>query len=628
MKEILEKIYKQWLIATNKAIDDNLIRMGLESDWLVHRANEYLEKDSTGLLTVITLISAFKIFCKEHSWTVEEVLNNTHLNELKELKKLKDLLFKDDVGNLYYSFINQIITNGKSLGKYWEVKDLEKMNNFEKILTDAIIDFNNTYKLHHERFNDGELKYNPKVKILYKLFQFNSLEDFVRALKESKEKDFICVSLINRTYNEIQDEYYDNNYDSFFAYGINNNGVVYVSSDRVIFDSPEGLFKTRNPARQFNNKLDFSHLPYNDLNELKDDKTLRLSYNVFNDNKIEDSFANQFDDEALIYSIVIISLIIKKYFIDIIDNSKRMYFSDEVKLIPNQTECKALVLKDNLQIKTMNPKEVRASDINSEQIYNHGFYDYYIDLYCKDLNETKLPSNFIIDINRAQELAWWSARKAQVKCIQTCLDESFEDKEKDIDLWFYNKVIENIDSIIKFMLTNESKDMLSNYKFYDESKDSIPLWKRIVNGEDLLLYKLTKELDTRYPFNSKYFREYDLKNSDIGKLIIPIGCYNSRYSVEIALANNSVTNKVSITLVLRSYYDLQYFFNLKNEELPFELRRVVRNIEGYKPYGGNPILNFTDPMNSLVNPFEKKEYSITLNLPKSIYNKLSKLYNK
>lgn len=138
MKEILEKIYKQWLIATNKAIDDNLIRMGLESDWLVHRANEYLEKDSTGLLTVITLIAAFKIFCKEHSWTIEEVLNNSHLNELKELKKLKDLLFKDEVGNLYYSFINQIIANGKKLGKCWEVKDFDIVD-VQYILEETII---------------------------------------------------------------------------------------------------------------------------------------------------------------------------------------------------------------------------------------------------------------------------------------------------------------------------------------------------------------------------------------------------------------------------------------------------------------------------------------------------------
>ena len=65
-----------------------------------------------------------------------------------------------------------------------------------------------------------------------------------------------------------------------------------------------------------------------------------------------------------------------------------------------------------------------------------------------------------------------------------------------------------------------------------------------------------------------------------------------------------------IELTLRSHTDLEKFFKLHNSELPGPLRRHFYSRSGpcaalgWKPYTGNSILNFTDPMNDIRDPFE------------------------
>lgn len=94
------------------------------------------------------------------------------------------------------------------------------------------------------------------------------------------------------------------------------------------------------------------------------------------------------------------------------------------------------------------------------------------------------------------------------------------------------------------------------------------------------------------------------------------------------LDNDNNSRKYKIDLVLRSHDDLLTFFNLKSiEDLPLEMRKHFYAVSGacsslaWKPYIGNSILDFTDPMNDIENPFNRIGCKISLYVSKTMLKK-------
>ena len=77
MVDKLEQIFEAYLIATGKNPTDGSIRLGIESDWLCSKAKGYLNIDNTGLLSILTMIEAYKSFIKEKELAEHKKMLNT-----------------------------------------------------------------------------------------------------------------------------------------------------------------------------------------------------------------------------------------------------------------------------------------------------------------------------------------------------------------------------------------------------------------------------------------------------------------------------------------------------------------------------------------------------------------------
>ena len=123
----LNEIFEAYLIATGKNPTDDSIRLGVESDYLCHKAKNYLEIDNTGLLSILTMKAAYKSFIKEHSYTIEDLLNGNWNEEKKKYIHVEYLLDSGEVYEVYNNFINLIIKHCKVLGKDYTREYIESV---------------------------------------------------------------------------------------------------------------------------------------------------------------------------------------------------------------------------------------------------------------------------------------------------------------------------------------------------------------------------------------------------------------------------------------------------------------------------------------------------------------------
>ena len=628
----LNEIFEAYLVATGKDPTNDSIRLGIESDFLCHRAKDYMNVDNTGLLSILTMIEAYKTFIKEHQCTIEDLING-EWNDLKpKFDRLRKLLYEGEVGEVYNKFINLIIKHASVLGKSYTKEDIEKIKKIENIITKAIEKFNNKYSFKHEKFSEGEIKINKNVTILPRLYRFQHLKLFVDKMKNESEDNFICMALIDRTNEKIEDEYYDNNLDSFFAFGFKNNGVVWVVSDRVTYDSPEGAFKSRNPGRAMRDKIDYDWLPYYKLDKIKQsNEHVNQVLLPFNDNARESGYniVDLFDDEGIIYSTLIMTLIYNKYFCNSIEEPNRKYFSSEVKALPNLVL--SLVLKDELQIALPSNDITASSFMYDDNIYSNSMYDYLIKQYPLKV-EVPVLKSFIGDRKEAVKYVWWNVRKQQKDYIETCLKEqdNYEGRKK-LEDWQQINISKNIKSIVKTIIeTPDRNGFKDNYKnsYYNDKNDKRKLfWEAFRDDDKLDTYSL-KTFENEH---KQSFARYDgYTETDYGNI------YYSLYGTRnyIWFANDNDRKYCEIELILRSHSDLEKFFNIANEEIPQVLRKHFYSrssactLYSWKPYTGNSILEFTDPMNEIKDPFEDFGCHISIILSKSKLKQLKRTLNK
>lgn len=631
LKNKLNEIFDLYLDATGKNPTDGSIRLGYESDSACVNAASYLKEDPTGFLSAMSIRNAYRKVIEERSFTVEELLDGTWDEVKPKFEKLTKAIYESEVGQLCDNFFNLIVKHCKVIGKDFSKKYIESFINIEDIIVKAIDRFNSKNYFQHEKFSEGETKINKNVKILPRLYNFQYLKSFVDQMKQSKEDNFICIALIDRTYEKIENDYYDNHFDSFFAFGFKNNGVVFTVSDRVTWDSPEGAFKTRNPGRNFRDKIDFSWMPYVNLDKIKSSlqniNQLLLPFNDSIDNTQGNNIIDLFTDSNIIYSVLIMTLIYDRYFCKEIENKCRKYFSDEIKLISHSS--RALALKDELRLPIL-PNDIKANSYQfDDNIYSNSLYEYLIDMYPLKV-QTPVLNNFIGDEETAQKYIWWNVRKQQAEYIEECLKNGYWEKEHKIINWEANQVIKNLKSIIEFMIDNPDKDCFTtNYKtYFAKQDDPRPLfWKEYRDKENVETYKLTTSLNDDIFNHSGYQKIIQTKYGDI-----KYSCYGNRNY--ITFIDDNASRKGEIELILRSHSDLQRFFNLKNEELPKEIRKHFYAVSGYcsklawEPYTGNSILDFTDPMNDIRNPFDNIGCVITIYLSKSKLKQFKRKLNK
>ena len=646
IKNEIKSIIKLWEKATGENIKKGVYRFGVNYDFSMNEALKLLEEDNTGFLSALKLRQAFREFVSQNQLTIEQLLNGTWDKLKDDIIKLKNSLYSGDIGNIYENFINGLLKNIKALGKEFTEENLDSLENVEDIFVKAVSNFNNKYELKQDRFTAGTLK-KCEPSILKHLFRFSSLENFIINLRTTKENNFMCVALCDRTYEESDGSDYDELYDVQFAIGLKNNGVVYVISDRSNMAAPSGSYKGRNPSREFSEKVDFSYLPYYKIEEIeeatKNSTTKLITFNG-KEEKCNSNIVSLFNDKGIVYITTLLTLAYNKYFVNP-ENGKdeQLFLGRDIKLLP-ETSSKALVVRDNklelpavkTNINYLSYEDIK--DINDKYgIYNNGTYDWLIDIYPLPEQELKFTDKFIGTKEEAQRNLWWQVRNKQREHIIECLEKDESKRIVDI-IEFYNKnFLDNKDDIVNFILKSKDVEMLDNYKLSTYNKhndgDKRPFVHELYrDGKDMEAYRISTRFDSEFNDYSidrinRSYREKFNGESILGKYRGTF-MYNTKQPI-IWFDDDCNSRTVEITLSFRTYTDLKKFFKL--EKLPVDLMRYINlrsspfTSYAWEPYQGNSILNFTDPMNDISIPYNSISFEVTIYMSKSRYNKLQKL---
>ena len=633
----LDKILEQWYKTTHRAVDSNSIRLGIESDFTCMKAKDFLQLDSTGMLTILALRSAFKEYLRENKYTYDQLLNGEWETTRDNIVQLQSLLYDGEFGVVYKEMMKNITNNLNVLENKYTTDDIESIDTIDKIMYTAAEEFNKNLK--HEQFDIGGEKHHVGI-VLPKMLRFEYFKEFIYSLRNAPVDDFICFALIDRTA-ETCDTEYDKRFDSFFVVGVKNNGNIYTVSDRVTFSSPEHFYKTRNPARDFERKVDYSFFPYYNIENIKGSfdhsQTLLLTDGKTEDNKYNTMFGQHFSLEDKVYIAILITLSYDKYFTDAETyNYPLQYFTSELKFL-QPGEQKENVLAEYRAVVNLPNKDIKYDTYTgTHNVHNTGLYDYLLDMYKEDINRNDLVEvrDSIISLDSVNDHAWWLTRKRQAETIKEKLNENFREKEDAVYEWINNNLHKNDTNLFNYIInTAPYNDVDNNYAMSEMCHPSNPenkplLWKVFRDGEPLHTSSISVGETNKY--NKKYVRNEYCCDSEFGE----IRYEKYRYGViEGILMDDNDNRKYCIELAMRSHTDIERFFNVSNEELPLEIRRHFAprlnwcTTLGWKPYNGNCILNFTDPMNNIQDPYDEIMPKVKLIVSKSMLNRIVKKQN-
>lgn len=626
----LQKILEAWMIATGEEkLDFDKIRIGIESDWLCHKAKNLMQTDPTGTLSAFAMRSAYNKFIKEHEFTLADLINGAW-DEIKGAwEHLYNQLYIENAGPIINSTQRKIIDIIGKLGETVTEQQLAE-NDFEKVFVDAVDNFKN-FKIdvfRNPSSNDEIL--DPKV--CCKLFFFEHYKQFVDALRNSPEDNIVIVALIDRT-SEVAETDYDENFDKFFAFGLKRNGGIMVVSDRVTHSSPAYAYKTRNPSRSHYNKVDFNHLPYYKLDEimLRTERSTQLLL-ISPDHTQKFKFCEEFDIEGYIYIATLLSIIYDRFFKGS-DNwyNDCLYFSSEVKFI---TAAQSADLVEVTEHSVVLPESniTAVGYKGTEEAYNHGLFDHYIDRFpvTKTL---PVPTNVLATKDDMEKQAWWVVRNAQREAVLKGLNDSYHSSRRHEVAAFVSKhIYENLDKIIEYAFTTDDSKPFCDYNVSDlrlKDDDDRPVLHKLYGEYADIPAIQVKSI--QYDRESDWFKPSRWHNDDwrfYDDMIVDVsdGSVSAWWMSD---KNRSVTIKV----FLRTYTDLVNFLGLRStKDLPPELQHYLYTRYdmwsklSWAPYRGNSILSFTDPMNDIEDPWNDLALGVVFYLSKTKYNEMIKKY--
>lgn len=625
----LQKILEAWMLATgDEKLDFDKVRIGVESDWLCHKAKQMLTKDPTGVLSAFAMRAAYVKYINEHSMSVKELVDGEWDKIRGYWNDLYNQLYVDNAGPLISSTEDKIIEVIKSFGETLTRKQLHE-NEFENVFVDAFDKYDH-YKADVFK-NPDNLTPVTNVGVVKKLHYFEHYKQFVDALRSSPKDNILVVAFIDRTAEKIETEY-DEEYDKFFAFGIKRNGGVAVVSDRVTYSSLEHSYKTRNPARDLQNKMDFSHLPYYKYNKIVDtfDKPSQLLLTSGNSEETT-KFCEEFDIEGYIYIATILNIIYNKYFeTDIGWNKKPVLFSSEVKFLTS-AQSRELIVKDETAIIPTELTCTATEYKGEENAWNHGVYDFYIDMFPVT-DVVKFNFNAIATKEDMENNAWWAVRKAQANAVKKGLEESFSwDKQREYNQYFANRIIDNLEDIFQYAITHNDSKYFDKYicdRHGPNDTDTRPvIYEEWSKQADMNTVQVTSR---QYKSTSDWFEpKYWGTKVQVGNMMAT----NNSSVVEVWWPDDNNNRSVDLKFMFRSYSDLVKYLNFESvNQLPIEFQHWIYprvdnwSIISWKPYRGNSIVSFTDPMNDIEDPWHTYPIYVVFHMSKSKYNKLVKDY--
>ena len=628
----LDRLLTTWVKCTGKEVKDfNKIRIGVESDWLCSKAIQMMETDPTGILTGITMRGAYRSFINDNAVTIKQLIDGEWDEVKEDWKDLYNQLYVENVGPIINDVIDGMVNTINNFGHAISREQVEN-EPIEKIFTDA---FEKIKYFKKDTFKAIESDISCTPRISSKLHRFEHYQQFVDTLKADRNDNIIVVALIDRT-SEIADTEYDKKFDKFFAFGIKHNGGIMVISDRTTFGSPESIYKTRNPGRDYYNKVDFSHLPYHIIDKITDVTTYSTQL-LLPAPDMKEEFCSEFDLEGYIFITALIAIINDRYFKN--HNaweSNINYFSNEIKFLPAAEASRLPILPETVIIQPEN--NIRANDYaGKDNIHNHGIFDFYIDRFpVTDVNAL-IPARtavVVADKTYHEALAWWRVRKAQETAIKQGLKASYTQvRRHELHTLIRDKIANNAQKFLDYAFSHPDNRAFDNYDLqHSKGHEHLPYLPDLyANWEDLDTIQVKSYKDKNVGDYYKPSRYYDA--DDRMYLANDLVIDKSYYGVKAFFLNDSASRSININIKLRSYTDLVKFLGFKDKtELPIELQHYLYTRTsyctkaGWVPYTGNCILHFEDPMNEIDDPWNDECFEITFHMSKSKYNSLVKKY--
>ena len=475
---------------------------------------------------------------------------------------------------------------------------------------------------------------NPRI--INKLYKFDHYKQFIDSLRNETEDNFIVVALIDRTF-EDDDSEYGKNCDKFFAFGCKYNGGITVISDRVDVKSMGGKYGTRNPYRDIHNKIDYSHLPYHKLKQIKEvtENNNQLLLPAPNAEKCEE-FCEAFDLEGYIYITAIISIIVNNYFKNNNWDTNIKLFGSEVKYL-TAAESKAIVVRDETMV-TLPENNTKAEEYTGEEdAYNNGLFDFFIE---EHPIAALIPINthFIGSSADIEARAWWNVRNAQKEQIEKDLEESYHNQHRraEIDTFIRSRMIDHVEDLIEYAFTHNDNTPFDKYThtcgFGGKAKEGEPptIWET---------YKDQKEFDS-IQVESVFYKSQRYWMSKPRRYWN--GSYNFNHirveeynwgGIQVWFDDDNDNRGVEVVVTFRTYSDLVKHLGFDSvNDLPEELRHYIYTRAssftgvGWRPNIGNSLLSFTDPMNEIKDPWRDHCFKVYMYMSKSYYKKLVKKY--
>ena len=191
---------------------------------------------------------------------------------------------------------------------------------------------------------------------------------------------------------------------------------------------------------------------------------------------------------------------------------------------------------------------------------------------------------------------------------------------------------ENLDHLLEWTFTHEDNKAFSNYAtIYDDKGGKKLLWEAFRDQEILdTLEVKTSYYKSQSDWMSSVRGNWYPKSDKVPHLRYEV--YDSGW-IKCWFDDDSDRRNVEVELIFRSYGDFINHLGFKNmDDLPPELKHYIYTRTGpftsycWDTYTGNSILEFTDPMNEIKDPWRAESYNIHIWMCKSYYNRIVKKY--
>lgn len=487
----------------------------------------------------------------------------------------------------------------------------------------------------------------PKyIKQIYEWWNVNSLIDYATSLPNS-----ISLHLIR----------HPNRYESYFCFLIKRGGNIFVFTDKMKLPSPTFSMTSRRPDRLMAENIEKNSFPYyllgleselGDLYEIDNADTTALV--SFQKQTHILTTVSELKQESLLWVVLMFDLIYQNYFL----NHKQLdelSYTVEMMAQPQRFIEKAknngiVPYNDSEELQHITVSSIHSDNVDSSALGNQFSKNWMEDRYSSQISDEML--------NQVQPLGQKSYYQIEDKALIHS-DKSKNDlvgflKENTLlDLGSIPPTEFNTGTQLKrdriFIARTNYVRLLEKHAQaeFKERKTEIETWfKKLCKRKQSLIIDHCKELKTKYEIVDNQFNRVDDMHDSISTHNSVFSCFNNpnptrsvfrkredlfkelntapRYSIhgeggyDSCYATDAKASYVAI-FMLSNIEEILQFFNIKLKDVPDILHNYTSN--EYRSQG-NSILNRTDPMADINNPFKRYDFPIIVNFSKRAYNKL------